>query len=324
MPQPAGARFANHTLLRRLDGGLRSDVWLGLAPGTHGLDEVVLIKVFFPHATGPALDGLEHELALARRLGHENITRTLQVGSDGDRHFVVSEYLEGATLQALLLRASVAGTRMASAAVARVLLAVVRAVLHAERRAAMVPERLLANQFIAADDVFVTDDGAVKLLGFKTHLRATGGHVEGLPPEPSGVTSYAAIDALLSEHFSSGLRAVLAKANEAGVSRWDRLSHVALALQRWQTTELGSDGRAELAALMHTLFPTERLERRARLEAAFARSASARSASDPEHADVDEPPLSGIRAIARSAVRVGRRTTVRPKQHPGPTETECG
>jgi serine/threonine protein kinase len=298
--QPASrspeTRLDEPLLLRKLEGGLRAEVWLGLAPGTADSDAVVLIKRFFPHVSGPALDGLRHELELAKRLEHENIARHLHVDPEPEHPAIVSEYLEGTSLQTLLLRAHVAGLRLPQAAVARVLIAVIEAVVHAEGRAASVAERAIVHQLVAAEDVFVGYDGSVKLLGFKSNLRATGWSAPGCCAEPCDVASPAAIDALLSEHFSSEVGAALAAANDTNVRRLDRLAQVARALRRWQADQLGSDGRAELVALMQILLPTARLEQRARLEAALQHASATRDSSGAPLPDQDEaPPVSGIR-----------------------------
>ena len=84
------------------------------------------------------------------------------------------------------------------------------------------------------------------------------------------------------------------------------------ALESWQEQELGSDGRAELAAVMAKLLPEGRATRRAHLEAActrvrrlqLAREESARAAgegarvevgSEPSEAAEDAPQVSGFR-----------------------------
>jgi len=290
-----------HTLLRTLHGGLRADVWLGLVAGaalldTPPLERVVLVKVFFPHVPGPALEGLWQELELAKRLEHENITRHWFIAAEPERPFIISEYLEGTTLRTLLLRASAAGIPLAQASVARVLSGIIEAVLHAESRAGSIPERVLVHQRIAADDVFITFDGSVKLLGFKSQLRATGGDAPEASTEPRGVTATAAIDALLAGHFSTGLRSVLGAANDTGVRRVDRLWQVHQTLQRWQTDELGSDGRSELAAVMQSLFSAARLERTAQLLSALGETPQV----DDTPLD-DAPPVSEIRAVRSRA-----------------------
>jgi hypothetical protein len=294
-------RLGQYTLLRRRPAGLRAEVWVGLPPGGASLSQLVSIKAFFPHVPGPARAALSAELALASRLTHPNVVQTLQVGVDAERPFIVSEYMEGTTLRALLRRVSVARARMATAVVARLLLGVVRAVSHAERRAASPAVRLLVRQAVSADDVWVTFDGAVKLLGFKGRLAGAGRRpVEREAAHAEGSNAPAAIDALLSEHLTAALREVLALGCQHRAPGLQGLRRIEQGLERWQSEVLGSDGRAELAALMGLMFPSARLELRAQLEARLEQWLSARSAGMPFAADADEgvPPASGFRTVA--------------------------
>jgi protein tyrosine kinase len=311
-PRAAAEGLDQSLLVRKLVGGLRAETWLGLGPGTVSSGQVVLIKRFFPHAPGAARDGLMQELELARRLEHPGIARTLHVGTLAERPFVIAEYLEGVTLQSLLLRASVTGARLSPAAVSRVLLTLVQAVAHGEARATSLAERQLVAQLIAAEDVFVTYDGAVKVLGFKSLLRATRWRAPGLELARDS-TAPSAVDALLAEHFTPQLGAVLAAANDGRVRPLDRLCHVGRALTRWQAGELDSDGSAELATLLQALFPIERLQQRTWLDAALAGAVSADRSSDASATDLDEvPPQSGVRPIPSASTTEWRSS--RPRQ----------
>ena len=57
------------------------------------------------------------------------------------------------------------------------------------------------------------------------------------------------------------------------------LSHVGRILKDWQRRELGSDGGAELAAVIAGVRPEERAARRRQIEAALARIVQARDGS---------------------------------------------
>jgi hypothetical protein len=294
-------RLGQYTLLMGLPAGLRAEVWLGLPPGAASLGQLVAIKAFFPHAVGPARAALSAELALAARLTHPNIVQALQVGCDAERPFIVSEYVEGATLGALLRRVSVARARVAASVVTRLLLGVVRAVSHAERRAVSAGAKRLVQQTVAADDVFVTFDGGVKLLGFKGRLASVEASPGGSEAQPERSSAPAAIDALLSEHLTAALREVLAAGCQPRTPGLPGLLRIEQGLERWQGEVLGSDGRAELAALMGALFPSARLELRAQLEARLEQWLGARSSGVPFAADGDEgAPASGFRPVLPS------------------------
>jgi hypothetical protein len=286
-------------LLKRLPAGLRAEVWLGLPPGAASLRQLVAIKAYFPHPPGRARSELATELALAPRLTHANIVRTLRIGRDGERPFSVSEYIEGTTLRALLRRANVARARLAPAAVARLLLGIVRAVSHAEGRATSPAAKALARQMVAADDVFVTFDGVVKLLGFKAWLAGAQHSSLGSKAQRQGPSAQAAIDALLAQHLTPELRAVLAS-SRAPARAPDGLRRIEQGLDRWRAEVLRSDGRAELAALTGAMFPSARLDQRAQLEVCLEEWSSARAAGTAAlPIDNGAPPASGLRTIGR-------------------------
>ncbi len=69
------------------------------------LAETVAVKVLRPEvaaAGADVLDRFRHELRLARRLTHRNVVRLHDLGRDGDTAFLTMEYVEGASLAALL------------------------------------------------------------------------------------------------------------------------------------------------------------------------------------------------------------------------------
>jgi hypothetical protein len=285
-----------YALMRQLPSGLRSDLWLALAEGGKSVEDVVLLKLFVPHAPGPALAALGAELDLARNLSHENLAPTVNVGFQLERHFIVKRYLEGTTLQALLRWAELAGVRLANAAVARVLAALVGVVDHAERLSQNVAARMLSRQPIGVDDVFITDDGGVRVLGLKMPFgqRSEAGWSTATSISP-------AIDELLSGHLTPELGAVLAQASRssAKVRAFERLRYMGDVLRRWQSRVIGSDGEAELAEVMAQMPATPRLELRARLEAVL-HAGIERCTVWPERHDEEPAPLSGFRRVGQS------------------------
>ena len=78
----------------------------GVYKAMHQLGQVVAIKVLPPsRASDPNFLGrFQREAKLALRLKHPNIVRSFQVGTAGNLHFIVMEYLEGETLEEVLKR----------------------------------------------------------------------------------------------------------------------------------------------------------------------------------------------------------------------------
>jgi formylglycine-generating enzyme required for sulfatase activity len=85
-----------------LDSGGMGDVWRATDTELHDLP--VAIKVLPPILAGNqrCIDGLKREAAIALRLTHANICRLHNFHSDGEIKFLVMEFIEGQTLEALL------------------------------------------------------------------------------------------------------------------------------------------------------------------------------------------------------------------------------
>jgi protein kinase-like protein len=284
-----------YSVLGTLSDNGRAEVLLALLEGAEYPDKLVVIKKFWPATSARAPEKqpakLIRELEFLAQLEHENIARALSMGREADRAFLVSEYLDGASLATFSRWASWAGEHVPNAAVARILLAILDAVRHAHALADSDASRSLVNQPVLSADVFITYDGCVKLLGLKSRPAASRGSGDEVEP--------IAIDALLSRHLTPELSATLARLSEAsdapGVDPLEQMSEV---LRNWQDGELGSDGRAEIASIMSGMLPQARAEQAARLRAAFARGrAEARGHAEGEPGDLAEemPPLSGYR-----------------------------
>lgn len=285
---PLGGRYS---IIGKLRSQGRADISIGLPRGARSVEQLVVIKTLAPATLEGGERELPPEIELSSILYHDNLVRTLGVGYEAERHFVVSEYLEGTTLRRLLRWLSERGQKLPNAAVARILLAIFAAVEHADRAAETPEARAIVHQPIGAEDVFVTYDGAVKLLGFKSEparVAAAGGAPSASP---------AAVDDLLSNQQSPELATVLARIGKrvpsaAVVGLWQ----IARMLQLWLADELGSDGRAELATVMAGVLPEGRAQRRAQLATACGRVLRASDASaESDHAPADVPPVSGCR-----------------------------
>jgi serine/threonine protein kinase len=78
----------------------------GVFKAVHSLGQVVAIKVLPPSKAKDekAFGRFQRESRLAMRLNHPNIVRTFQTGKAGRIHYLVMEYLDGETLEAVLQR----------------------------------------------------------------------------------------------------------------------------------------------------------------------------------------------------------------------------
>src|SRR5262249_2541425 len=91
-----GFFLGDYKVLDRLGKGRMAGVY----KARHRLGQVVAIKVLPPsRAREPMLLArFQREAKLATRLRHPNIVRAFQIGSVGELHYLVMEYLEGETL----------------------------------------------------------------------------------------------------------------------------------------------------------------------------------------------------------------------------------
>jgi serine/threonine protein kinase len=97
-------RFYIHQykILERIGKGRMAGVYKAV----HQLGQVVALKILPPSkAKDPELLGrFQREARIALRLKHPNVVRTFQAGEDDGLHFIVMEYLDGETLEDVLLR----------------------------------------------------------------------------------------------------------------------------------------------------------------------------------------------------------------------------
>ena len=288
-PSSRSVGGGRYSILSALSQGPRAQISLGVAEGAASLDQMVVIKQFHPLAAATGWTQLVPELELASCLDCPDVLRTLDVALQPEACFLVQRYVEGATLRACLDWANTTHTRLPNAAVARILVAILGAVKQADQAAGSAGQRALVHAPIAADDVFVGCDGQVKLLGFK------GRRAEALEGR-SGAR--VAIDALLAQHLTPELSAVLARFARARCARAPEESGAILqALQRWRSQELVSDGRAELSRMLRHVERRERARQALRAARAFSSLSGPRSHADEVLAAESAPPQSGFRRI---------------------------
>lgn len=148
--RPSGSRatIGPYEIVSVLDRGRSATIYAGFAPDT---GREVAVKVL-ADAEGPSFDAQSP----ARQLVHRHIVRVFDQGVDGDLSYVVMERLRGRTL-----RQRLTDPRFGDAIEMRTdLVAQLCVALHAAHRHGLVHGR------ITPDNVFVTDDGVVKVLNF--------------------------------------------------------------------------------------------------------------------------------------------------------------
>ncbi len=104
LPQPRMTRrsYGRYETLHRIASGGMASVFLGRHVGAGGFERLVAIKVMHDHiAEEPSFSTMFlDEARLAAQIRHPNVVPTLDVADDG--RYIVMEYVEGASLQAIL------------------------------------------------------------------------------------------------------------------------------------------------------------------------------------------------------------------------------
>ena len=147
------------------------------------LGETVAIKMLRPElvADDPrAREELKHELRLTRRVSHRNVVRTYDFGSAGGVPFLTMEYVEGASLAAVLAQRGA----MSAEVVVALAKQLMRALEAAHEQSVMHGDLKPANVLVALDGLLkVTDFGVASLV---RRPRAAPGHDNVAPPRLAG------------------------------------------------------------------------------------------------------------------------------------------
>jgi Protein tyrosine and serine/threonine kinase len=296
----------------------RADLEIGIPRSAQSLAQMVVIKRFHAEPLESDWLALVAELEFASALRHDNVVRTVGIGLEAGRYFSISEYVEGATLRACLEWAAATRTRLGNPVVARILLGILDAVKHASLLATSGLSQTLARSSVALEDVFISYDGQLKLLGFK------GSH-GGKQRTPT------AVDALLEQQLTPELRRVLPRWIRAvDDTARDPAQEIRKALlvddelasdsaapssgvrPHWPRTVLpgspipssilpgrgtaGSEGRAELAGVMRHVLRKERAQRALLFARSFSQLRGPVRRASALTGEEEAPPQSGLRA----------------------------
>ena len=131
-----------------------------------------------------ALERFKREAGAVTKLSHPNIVDVYDVGDDGDKHYIVMEYVKGYTLKQLIKKRGPIPVREA----VWVMRQLAGALMEAHRNNVI-------HRDVKSQNVLIKDDGTVKLSDFGiavandamqiTHKNAVLGSVHYLAPELS-------------------------------------------------------------------------------------------------------------------------------------------
>ena len=155
--------------IAELGRGGMANVYLALMRGHRGFHKLVVLKVPNPSvAENPdMMEMFREEARLAARLNHPNIVQTYEVVQEGDRDVTVMEYLDGQSLHKLIRHAKRSGQSVPCGMHLHILSDALTGLHYAHEAKDFDGRPLeLVHRDVSPPNVFVTFDGAVKILDF--------------------------------------------------------------------------------------------------------------------------------------------------------------
>src|SRR5580658_144153 len=98
--------IGKYHLVAELARGGMGIVHLAAAHGPGGFNKLLVVKELKPELSRDEayVSMFLDEARLAARLTHPNIVQTIEVGSEGSRHYMVMEFLDGRSLHRMIRR----------------------------------------------------------------------------------------------------------------------------------------------------------------------------------------------------------------------------
>ena len=151
LPVLLGQQIPGYQLLEKLGHGSMGTVYKARQLS---MNRLVAIKVLQARlAANPEfLARLTREAHLAAKMSHNNIVQAIDVGSAGNIHYFVMEYVEGTTIKQELEKGKIYGEREA----VEIVIQIAQALQHAHRRG-------LIHRDIKPANIILTPDGIAKL-----------------------------------------------------------------------------------------------------------------------------------------------------------------
>ncbi len=156
-------------LIAELARGGMGIVYLSLFRGPGGFNKLFVVKELKSHlADDPNLVRMFLEEArLAAKLSHPNVVQTIEVGSDGDRHYIAMEFLDGQALNRVVARSRRNGTTFPLHFQLHVIVHLLEGLEYAHSATDFDGTPLnLVHRDVSPHNVFVTYDGQVKVVDF--------------------------------------------------------------------------------------------------------------------------------------------------------------
>ena len=172
-----GQQIPGYQLLEKLGQGSMGSVYKARQIS---MNRLVAVKVLLPRlAANPEfLQRLTGEAHLAAKLSHNNIVQAIDVGSAGNIHYFVMEYVEGTTLKQELESAK----KYTEKEAIEIVLQIAQALRHGHRRGLVHRDIKPANIIMTAERIAkLADLGMAREMADQTRARAEKGMTIGTP-----------------------------------------------------------------------------------------------------------------------------------------------
>lgn len=190
-------RLGRYQIIRPLASGGMGDIFLAEHTGLSGFAKRVVVKQIRPELVREPgyLELFLNEARVGSFLNHPNIVHIFDVGHEGDKLWLVMEYVDGVDLKRLLRRAHLAGQPLKPTVLAAVIVEVLSALEEAHAGGPLRKEPII-HRDLSPENVLIARSGAVKVLDFGLAKWAPGadrvpslegslifGKIRYMPPE---------------------------------------------------------------------------------------------------------------------------------------------
>jgi serine/threonine-protein kinase len=177
---PLGTSIGRYRLIATLGSGGMAHVYLAVMRGRGGFSKLVVLKI--PHdavAEDPGLLAMFlDEARLAARFSHPNVVQTYEIVEESGRNIIVMEYLDGQTLNELIVRAKKTERPLPLAMHLRIVVEALYGLHYAHELKDYDGTPInLVHRDVSPHNIFVTFDGQVKVLDFGVAKATISSHV---------------------------------------------------------------------------------------------------------------------------------------------------
>jgi serine/threonine protein kinase len=168
IPAVLAPELGKYHLIAELARGGMGNVYLAVAQGPGGFHKLLVVKELRPEFADDEtyIAMFLEEARLAARLTHPNIVQTNEVGSEGSRHYMIMEYLDGRSLHRVAKYLSRQGGLPIGAHL-RVIAHALSGLHYAHELCGFDGEPLgIVHRDMSPLNLFVTFDGQTKVLDF--------------------------------------------------------------------------------------------------------------------------------------------------------------